>query len=300
MIRQPPQQNPNEKIPLKNLPNELVFYVDMRSRNTPSEQGYPNRSSLIRRTPGCGRFTVVGTTSGAKLSADDRILRNFQEELLIFVEEKLGKQYNHQQDYRFSPELQKETTSAPASHHRLWHPTGHRPTPRDLEVFDVCKLFDEMRVRNVVTWNTLICGLANYSGKLKSILHLGFHYFRRMVLQRVSPDYITFTNLLHTLVELDDIKIGGQLHCVVVKSGWCVDCFVKSVLVDLYVKFGLVKDAGRIFDCVIKRDVVLWNVMVFCYMLNAFGVFKLMRLEGIKGDNFTFASLLNVCCFRIM
>ncbi|KAM7517441.1 hypothetical protein LguiB_016403 [Lonicera macranthoides] len=257
---------------------DAVFYVDMRSRNTPSEQGYPNRSSLIRRTPGCGRFTVVGTTSGAKLSADDRILRNFQEEFCFCL----------------------YTSSAPASHHRLWHPTGHRPTPRDLEVFDVCKLFDEMRVRNVVTWNTLICGLANYSGKLKSILHLGFHYFRRMVLQRVSPDYITFTNLLHTLVELDDIKIGGQLHCVVVKSGWCVDCFVKSVLVDLYVKFGLVKDAGRIFDCVIKRDVVLWNVMVFCYMLNAFGVFKLMRLEGIKGDNFTFASLLNVCCFRIM
>lgn len=168
------------------------------------------------------------------------------------------------------------------------------------EVSDACKLFDEMPVRNVVTWNTLICGVADCSGRLKSILHLGFHYFRRMALQRVSPDYITFTSLLHTSVELDDIEIGGQLHCVVVKSGWCVDRFVNSALVDLYAKFGLVEDAVRAFDCVLKRDVVLWNVMVSCYVLNglgeqAFGVFKLMRLEGIKGDNFTFTSLLNAC-----
>ncbi|KAM7511395.1 hypothetical protein LguiB_010270 [Lonicera macranthoides] len=46
----------------------------MRSRNKPSEQGYPNRSPLIGRTLGCGRFTVVGTTSSAILSADDRNL----------------------------------------------------------------------------------------------------------------------------------------------------------------------------------------------------------------------------------
>ncbi|KAM7489717.1 hypothetical protein LguiB_027201 [Lonicera macranthoides] len=92
-----------------------------------------------------------------------------------------------------------------------------------------------------------------------------------MVLQKVSPDYITFTSLLHTSVELDDIEIGGQLHCVVVKSGWCLDCFVNSALVDLYAKF--VNSA--------LVNVVLWNVMVSCYMLNTFGVFKLMRLEVV-------------------
>ncbi|KAM7463154.1 hypothetical protein LguiA_031275 [Lonicera macranthoides] len=51
-----------------------AFPVDMRSRNRLSEQGYPNRSPLIGRAPGCGRFTAVGTNSGAVLSADDKSL----------------------------------------------------------------------------------------------------------------------------------------------------------------------------------------------------------------------------------
>ncbi|KAK3194765.1 hypothetical protein Dsin_026075 [Dipteronia sinensis] len=168
------------------------------------------------------------------------------------------------------------------------------------EFNDAEKLFDEMRVRNVVTWNTVICGVVDCGCGFRSSLYLGFLCFRRMLVDGVSSDHITYNGLLRACVELDDIEVGKQLHCFIVKLGFVLNCFVSSSLVDLYGKCRLVKDARRVFDEVVCRDLVLWNVMVSCYVLNcladeAFEVFNLMRLEGVKGDEFTFPSLLNSC-----
>lgn len=174
-----------------------------------------------------------------------------------------------------------------------------------LNVYVKCKdfkhaqrLFGEMPVRNVVAWNTLITGFVDRGFNYKSNLYLGFSYFRRMLLERAGPDDITFNGLFRVCTELNDVEIGRQLHCFVVKSGFDSTCFVGSALVGLYAKFGLIEDAGRAFDFVLNRDLVLWNVMVNCYASNslakgAFGVFNVMRLEGVKGDEFTFSSLLS-------
>ncbi|KAK3028780.1 hypothetical protein RJ639_038001 [Escallonia herrerae] len=78
-----------------------------------------------------------------------------------------------------------------------------------------------------------------------------------------GPDKITSTSLLRSCIEHDDAEMGRQLHCFIVKSGFCEDCFVNSAA-----KFGLVEDARLIFDSVLEKDTVLWNVMVSCYALN--------------------------------
>lgn len=168
------------------------------------------------------------------------------------------------------------------------------------QVDDASKVFDEILVRNVVTWNIMISGLVGCGG---SFCDLGFCYFRRMMLERFVPDSTTFTGLIKLSIEQNDIEIGRQLHGLVIKVGLCEDCYVSSVLVDLYAKFWVVEDARKVFDFCLDKDVVLWNVMVSCYALNglggeAFRVFKLMALNGVKGDDFTFTSLINVCSSR--
>ena len=167
------------------------------------------------------------------------------------------------------------------------------------EFNDVCKMFDEMPLKNVVSWNTLICGVVEGNCKF-ALVRLGFHYFRQMVLEMMAPNCITLNGLLRASIELNDVGICRQLHCFILKSGFDSNCFVGSALVDSYAKFGLVDEAQSAFDEVLSRDLVLWNVMVSCYALNgvqgkAFGVFKLMRLEGVKGDKFTFTSMINSC-----
>ncbi|KAI3711405.1 hypothetical protein L2E82_41471 [Cichorium intybus] len=157
------------------------------------------------------------------------------------------------------------------------------------ESSDACKLFGEMLVRNVVTWNTLIRDS-----------HVGLCYFKRMLSEGVNPDRITYLNLVSLSIKVGKIEMGRQFHCCIVKSGFRKDCYVNSSLVDFYAKFEFVCEARRVFDDAVEKDLVLWNVMVSCYALNGlrddgFRVFSMMRSEGVKGDDFTYTSLVNCC-----
>ncbi|CAJ1950167.1 unnamed protein product [Sphenostylis stenocarpa] len=170
------------------------------------------------------------------------------------------------------------------------------------ETTNAQKLFEELPVRNVVSWNILIRGIVGCSNAIEndSNLQLCFSYFRRMLLEMVVPDGTTFNGLIGACVKFRDIDVGFQLHCFAVKLGLDLDCFVGSVLVDLYAKCGLVENARRVFHVIPLRDLVMWNVMISCYALNrspeeAFGMFNLMRSDGANGDEFTFSSLLSVC-----
>ncbi|KAJ6722972.1 hypothetical protein OIU74_007535 [Salix koriyanagi] len=158
-----------------------------------------------------------------------------------------------------------------------------------------------MHVRNVVTWNTVICGLVDCRGSgYESSVYRCFCYFRKMLLDKVGFDAITLNGLLRACLGLNDVEIGRELHCLIVKLGFAVNSFVSSALVDMYGKCGLVKEARRAFDEVYCRDLVLWNVMLSCYAMNclaeeASGFFKLMQKENFLTDGFTFSSMLNSC-----
>ncbi|KAK7292700.1 hypothetical protein RJT34_15552 [Clitoria ternatea] len=167
------------------------------------------------------------------------------------------------------------------------------------ETGDANKLFEELPVRNVVSWNVLIrgCGLQIEND---SNPQLCFSYFKRMLLEMAVPDGTTFTGLIGVCAKFHDLDMGFQLHCFAVKLGFDLDCFVGSALVDLYTKNGLVENARRVFHAVLFKDLVMWNVMISCYALNclpeeAFLVFNLLRMDGVNGDEFTFSSLLSIC-----
>ena len=168
------------------------------------------------------------------------------------------------------------------------------------ELDDAHKLFDEMTVRRVVAWNTVICGVVDEISDYKFSSFLGFSYFKRMLLETVCPDDITFNVLVRSCIVLNGVEIGLQLHCFIMKLGFGSNYFVCTALVDFYAKCGLVEDARRSFDYVLFRDLVLWNVMVFCYATNclpkeAIQIFNFMQSECVKGDEFTFSSLINLC-----
>ena len=162
-----------------------------------------------------------------------------------------------------------------------------------MEAENVEKLFEELPLRNVVSWNILIHGIVGCGNAIENYSNrqLCFSYFKRMLLETVVPDGTTFNGLIGVCVKFHDIAMGFQLHCFAVKFGLDLDCFVGSVLVDLYAKCGLVENAKRAFHVVPRPDLVMWNVMISCYALNwlpeeAFGMFNLMRLGGANGDEF--------------
>ena len=94
-------------------------------------------------------------------------------------------------------------------------------------------LFDQLHVRNVVTWTTLIgghveCGYGNEA----------LNCYERMLNEGLSPDAVTFISKVCGIVRA--IEKGKQIHDKIVGLGWLEQNIVLgNALMDMYVKFGL-------------------------------------------------------------
>ncbi|CAN8318803.1 unnamed protein product [Cochlearia groenlandica] len=170
---------------------------------------------------------------------------------------------------------------------------------REFEIAD--KLFDEMPLRDIVTWNILIHGIIHRDGDAKRKSRLGFCCLSRILHSEVSLDHVSFIGLIRLCTDSVHVEAGVQLHSFVVKQGLELDCVLSTTLVDLYGKCGHIVESRRVFETVLCRDLVIWNALVSSYVVNgmideAFGLLKLMGFEnGVIGDTFTFSSLLSVC-----
>ncbi|KAF3773331.1 Pentatricopeptide repeat-containing protein [Nymphaea thermarum] len=79
-----------------------------------------------------------------------------------------------------------------------------------------------------------------------------------------GPDKYSFTFLIAACSRLDR---SCNCHSMVVKKGFERDTFVKNSLVSMYVSFGAMEDARKLFDGMTEpRDVVLRTTMVGGYM----------------------------------
>lgn len=160
------------------------------------------------------------------------------------------------------------------------------------------ELLNEMPARNIVSWNTVISGLAGRCSGGGSGGAPCFSLLRKMMLEMARPDHVTFLGVLRSCAQSGCASHGEQVHCLVVKLGHSSQKLLSSAMVDMYAKRGLTGHARSLFDEMPIRDLVSWNVMISCYALNhlcgeAFKIFQLMRLEGLRGDMYTFSGLLN-------
>ncbi|KAL3572028.1 hypothetical protein D5086_025932 [Populus alba] len=190
------------------------------------------------------------------------------------------------------PTRLRSLTTAPDSTHLTDPHSTHSFCSRALN-FSAKKGF--LREGKQVHAHVIKLGFYCRGSDYESSVYMGFCYFRKMLLDKVGFDAITLNGLFRACLELNDVEIGRELHCFIVKLGFAVNSFVNSALVDLYGKCGLVKEARRAFDEVYCRDLVLWNVMLSCYAMNclaeeASGFFKLMQEENFMTDGFTFSS----------
>ena len=53
-----------------------------------------------------------------------------------------------------------------------------------------------------------------------------------------------------------------EIHGHLIRSGYALYVFMGSVLMDMYLKCGSVKDAGKAFENILERYVMLWSAMI--------------------------------------
>ena len=157
------------------------------------------------------------------------------------------------------------------------------------------KLVDESSEPDLVSWSALISGYAQNG--LGGGALMAFH---GMHLLGLKCNEFTFSSVLKACSIVKDLRIGKQIHGVVVVSGFEGDVFVANTLVVMYAKCDEFLDSRRLFDEIPERNVVSWNALFSCYVQGDFceeavGLFHEMVSSGIKPNEFSLSSMVNAC-----
>ncbi|KAH0881632.1 LOW QUALITY PROTEIN: hypothetical protein HID58_069026 [Brassica napus] len=150
------------------------------------------------------------------------------------------------------------------------------------------QVFDEMPVRDLVSWNSLISGFSSH-GYHEEAVEL-YRELRRS--SWIMPDSFTVTSVLYAFGNLLAVKEGEGLHGFVMKSGVSSVVVVNNGLLSMYLKLRRVTDARRVFDEMVVRDSVttVGNILIDVYakcgdVIAARDVFKGMECKDTVSWN---------------
>ncbi|KAJ7942992.1 Pentatricopeptide repeat-containing protein [Quillaja saponaria] len=156
------------------------------------------------------------------------------------------------------------------------------------------RVFDEMKVRDLVSWNSII---AAYEQNSYPVTALGF--FKKMQLIGVQPDLLTAVSLASIVGQLSDRKISKSVHGFIMRRGWFQeDVVIGNALVDMYAKLGAIDHAHTVFKKLPIKDVISWNTLITGYAQNglaseAIDVYRMMQeCNEIIPNQGTWVSLL--------
>nr|XP_043630184.1 pentatricopeptide repeat-containing protein At5g16860 [Erigeron canadensis] len=148
------------------------------------------------------------------------------------------------------------------------------------------KVFDEMFVRDVVSWNSVVAACVQ-CGDLRNAVGLfckmtGFEDEGNG--KRVCADAVSLVNILPVLASGRASMKGKEVHAYALKSRVIEDLFVGNAVVDMYAKCEMMDDAYKVFERMEVKDVVSWNAMVTGY--SQIGRFEdaLCLFERMKGE----------------
>lgn len=160
---------------------------------------------------------------------------------------------------------------------------------------DVEKMFVEMPIRDVVSWNTVIRALSDTNHHCEVI-----NLFNEMVsFANFKPNDASLVSVLPVCATIGNgITVRG-IHCYSLKVGLDNKVRVGNAFVDAYGKCGEFQAAMQVFDEMVEKNDVSWNAIItsFAYrgcFRDALDSFKLMINERIKLNSVAVSSLLPV------
>ncbi|XP_042484747.1 pentatricopeptide repeat-containing protein DOT4, chloroplastic [Macadamia integrifolia] len=158
---------------------------------------------------------------------------------------------------------------------------------------DAETVFNEMLVRDIVSWNTIIGGYSK-----NCLPNDALALFIKMQSES-KPNGVSMACVLPACSSLSALERGREIHGNVLRNGFS-DLHVNNSLVDMYVKCGALEVARLLFNVMPVKDLVSWTVMIAGYGMHgrgkdAIAVFSEMHRTGIKPDGISFIAILYAC-----
>lgn len=158
------------------------------------------------------------------------------------------------------------------------------------------KVFDEMSVRDIASWNALVAGLAHGSQPSEAIALVN-----RMRLEGWKPNEITVLGALSACSQLGALKEGEKIHRYIMEEKLDMNVQVCNAVIDMYAKCGFVDKAFMVFkNMCCRKSLVTWNTMIMAFAMDGDGhkaleLFKQMGQARVHLDAVTYLAALCAC-----
>lgn len=158
-----------------------------------------------------------------------------------------------------------------------------------------CRVFDQMPLRNVVSWTTIITGLVRAGFNVE-----GLAYFSEMWRCRVQCDAYAFAISLKACADMGALKYGREIHTQTMKKGFSENSFVANSLATMYNKCGKLDYGVHLFANMRTQDVVSWTSIITSYFWTGqedCGIKAFIRMQesGVSPNEYTFAAVISGC-----
>ena len=157
------------------------------------------------------------------------------------------------------------------------------------------KMFELIEFKDVVSWTSMIsCYVHN------ALANEALERFRLMKETGVEPDSISLVSILSAAASLSALRKGKEIHGFMIRKGVVLEGSLASSLVDMYARCGTLEKSRDAFDCIRKKDLILWTSMINAYGMHGCGMaaidlFGRMEDEGIAPDHIAFLVVLYAC-----
>ncbi|KAI5054408.1 hypothetical protein GOP47_0030704 [Adiantum capillus-veneris] len=157
-------------------------------------------------------------------------------------------------------------------------------------------ILDELPVRDVVSWNTLIAGYAQHGLGKEAVGCL-----QRMRSEGLSPNAITYACILKACGIIQEVDMGKKIHNEITSQGLLSKhAMLGDALVYMYAKCGVLTKAQEVFDELPIRGPVSRNALIAGYAQQGQGqealdCFQQMRSEGLSPNAITYTCFLKAC-----
>ncbi|KAK7345101.1 hypothetical protein VNO77_15536 [Canavalia gladiata] len=145
-------------------------------------------------------------------------------------------------------------------------------------------LFEEMWLRDVVSWTLMIAGYGSERN-----VSMAYDLFNKMRME-LEPNSITLIVMLQACCASTTLKKDTQIHGYAVKSGLLMDWSVKSLVLRMYASKGWAEEVELLFSEVNMKDVASLNILISFYSSEGnpnrvAGLFKAMQSLEVHSWN---------------
>ncbi|GAA0158194.1 hypothetical protein LIER_38602 [Lithospermum erythrorhizon] len=170
------------------------------------------------------------------------------------------------------------------------------------DVNEARRVFNVMPDRNVVSWTTMVAGLAK-NGRSKEALSL----FHEMWRECVEFDQVTLVAVLSACSELCDLRLGKWIHSYVIKSliagNVSILVSLNNALIHMYASCGAIREAYELFKKMPQRTTISWASIITGFAKQGYAeeslkVYYEMESSGgtdNRPDDITFLGVLSAC-----